>query len=469
MKNRGLFEYIGGRSCAVLGLGVSNLPLAEQLCGAGIKLTVLDKASPEELGDRATALRQRGVDFKVSDSDFSGIVGDVIFRSPGIRTDKKGIAEAVARGAELTSEMELFLRLTPATVFAVTGSDGKTTTTTLTGKFLEKNGDGRVYVGGNIGTPLLCESGQMTERDCAGLELSSFQLMTVNDAPEYVAITNVSPNHLDWHTDMDEYFTAKKNIVGANTKRLVTNADCSTTLAFARECANIELVLFTSTKTANEVFALCPECKRAITVSDGYITCTDKKESRRLLSTDRIRVPGRHNVENFMTAIGLTLGAVSERVYGEVADEFMGVEHRLELVREHAGIKYYNSSIASSPSRTAAALSAMAGKSLVIICGGYDKNLDYSPLGEAICKHGGIRAVVLTGAPGEKIGRAIETSSAGHPRLVYERDFYRAVSAATECAKSGDCVVLTPASASFDAFKNFAERGRTFKKIINEL
>lgn len=469
MKNRRLLEYIGDRKCTVLGLGVSNLPLAEELCDGGVFVEVMDKNTPEALGDRAEALKARGVTFKVSDGDFSGIEGDVIFRSPGIRPDKKGIADAVAHGAELTSEMELFLGLTPACVYTITGSDGKTTTTTLTGKFLEKNGGGRVFVGGNIGTPLLCLSGQMTESDSAVLELSSFQLMTVKDAPRYAAITNVSPNHLDWHTDMDEYFSAKKNIVGKNTERLVTNADCPATLEFARECSGIELILFSSTKTAEQIFELCPHCDAALTLSGGYITVTDKEGSRGVLNASLIRVPGRHNVENFMTAIGLTLGRVSESVYTEVADEFLGVEHRLELVREHNGIKYYNSSIDSSPSRTAAALSAMAGKSLVIICGGYDKNLDYAPLGEAICGHGGIRAVVLTGATGEKIGRAIEGCSSSHPPLLYEKDFYLATALAVQQAEAGDCVVLTPASASFDAFKNFAERGRTFKRIINEL
>ena len=471
MNNSKLIEYIGGRKCSVLGLGVSNLPLVERLCEHGVSVSVLDKKPPSELGEAAVRLLDKGVDFSVADGDFSGIDGSLIFRSPGIRPDKKGIRDAVQRGAELTSEMELFLKLTSAVTFAVTGSDGKTTTTTLTGKFLEeqkKTASGRVYVGGNIGKPLLCECDEMSAEDCAVLELSSFQLMTVSDAPEYVAITNVSPNHLDWHLDMDEYFDAKRNIVGKNTRRLVTNADNSATLALACECDGVELVLFSSAKTAKEIFSLCPHCHTALTVSDGYITATENTKSRRLLATSDIRVPGRHNIENFMTAIGLTLGAVSESVYKKVAAEFVGVEHRLEFVRELDGIKYYNSSIDSSPTRTAAALSAMKDKSLVIICGGYDKNLDYAPLGEAICSHGGVRAVILTGNTGEKIGRAVESFSETHPALIYKKDFFDAVSAARESAHSGDCVVLTPASASFDAFKNFDERGKTFKRIVNE-
>lgn len=469
MKNSKLIEYIGGRKCAVLGLGVSNLPLVRLLNENGVSVSVLDKKSAAELGEAAVTLLGKGVDFGVADGEFSGIDGEVIFRSPGIRPDKKGIEQAVSRGAELTSEMELFLKLTPAVTFAVTGSDGKTTTTTLTGKFLEADGKGRVYVGGNIGKPLLCECENMTADDRAVLELSSFQLMTVTDAPRYVAITNVSPNHLDWHRDMEEYFDAKKNIVGKNTQRVVTNADNATTLEFACTCKDVQLVLFSSAKTEREIFSLCPSCHIALTVEDGYITVTDETGSRRILDTADILVPGRHNVENFMTAIGLTLGKVNESVYKKVARDFIGVEHRLEFVRELDGVKYYNSSIDSSPTRTAAALSAMAGKSLVIICGGYDKNLDYAPLGEAICSHGGIKTVVLTGATGEKIGKAIESYSAVHPRLVYQKEFYSAVHTAKESAQKDDCVVLTPASASFDAFKNFDERGKTFKRIVEEL
>ncbi len=468
MKNGKLFEYINGRKCTVLGLGVSNASLAEQLCDWGLEVSVIDKRSPSELGERAINLEKRGVRFSAPDSSFSGIDGELIFRSPGIRPDKDGISQAILRGAELTSEMELTLKLAPAMTFGITGSDGKTTTTTLTGKFLEADSKQRVYVGGNIGTPLLCECGDMTSQDCAVLELSSFQLMTVTDAPMYSAITNLSPNHLDWHMDMGEYLEAKKHIVGKGTRRLVTNADCQPTLEFARECSDVERVLFSSTRTAAEVMSLCPDCNATLTLEDGYIVLTRGEQSRKVLDTQNIQIPGRHNVENFMTAIGLTLGRVEPSAWTRVARGFLGVEHRLELVRELGGIKYYNSSIDSSPTRTAAALSAMADKSLVIICGGYDKNLDYAPLGEAICRHGGIRAVVLTGATAPKIGRAVEEYSSEHPPLVYEKEFSLAVSRARELARSGDCVVLTPASASFDAFKNFAERGSTFKRIVVE-
>lgn len=468
MNNDKLFEYIGGRSCAVLGMGVSNLPLVKQLCEWNTELTVYDRRKAEELGEDAALMKKSGVRFVTSDGEFSGIGENLIFRSPGIRPDKTGIASAVERGAELTSEIELTMMLSDSATYGITGSDGKTTTTTLTGKFLEAAEDGKVFVGGNIGSPLLCRIPEMTEKDKTVLELSSFQLMTSVCAPDFAAITNVSPNHLDWHTDMDEYVTAKKNIVGENTKRLVTNADCADTLRIANDCSVKELCLFSSRLTAKEVFQRCPGCYAAITLVGDDIVFSGKWGDDAVLNINDINVPGMHNVENFMTAIGLTWGHIPTEVYGRVARGFFGVEHRLEFVRHLDGVSYYNSSIDSSPTRTAAALSAMKEKSLVIICGGYDKNLDYAPLGEAICRHGGIRGVVLTGATAQKIGSAVEAFSPCHPPLVYKKDFAEAVATARELAKSGDSVVLTPASASFDAFKNFDERGKTFKRIVNE-
>ncbi len=474
-------EYIGGRSCAVLGLGVSNLPLAEYLAENGISLSVYDKRAPSALGARAEELARGGVRFYERDGRFDGIDGEVIFRSPGIRPDR---ISPILPNAELTSEVELFLKLTRARTFAITGSDGKTTTTTLTGMLAEAHcqacGEGRVFVGGNIGKPLLCECPQMTEKDMAVLELSSFQLMTLKDAPEYVAVTNISPNHLDWHTGMKEYIAAKKNIVGERTKRLVTNADCAETVKLAREFAErdgLEIILFSSQKNSySEIFdGVEPRGGgTAVYIRDGYIIADDGTSARRLLKVADIRLPGRHNVENYMTAIGLTLDMIPIEVYSRLASSFGGVEHRLEFVRELNGIRYYNSSIDSSPTRTAAALSALANESIVLICGGYDKKIPYASLAEAICRHGGIRAVSLTGATGEKIGREIEqyrnkTGFGEKIKLCYHGDFDEAAAYACEIAGKGDCVLLSPASASFDAFKNFAERGNHFKQLINGL
>lgn len=469
-------EYIGGRSCAILGLGVSNIPLAEYICRTGLPLSVYDKRSAAELDEKALRMEKAGVKFFRRDKLFSDIEGELVFRSPGIRPDKIETAE----GAELTSETELFLRLTPARTFAITGSDGKTTTTTLTGKFLEAAHSGRTFVGGNIGKPLLCECESMSPEDNAVLELSSFQLMTSSEAPEYAAITNISPNHLDWHTDMTEYISAKMNIVGKNTRRLVTNADNEETLNAAHRFvgrAELEIFLFSSSKhTYDEIFGDMADIAHGVAVyeREGYIVADNGSRTERLLDISDIQIPGRHNVENYMTAIALTYKLVPCSVYTDVAKSFYGVEHRLELVRELDGVRYYNSSIDSSPTRTAAALSALAGESIVLICGGYDKKIPYAPLAEAICRHGGVHTVSLTGATGEKIGREIEAYHARNGcgreiELCYNAEFSDAVEYARKRAAAGDCVLLSPASASFDAFKNFAERGAFFKETVRAM
>ena len=475
MDNVSLIEYIGGRHCAILGLGVSNLPLAKAISEALLPLTVYDKSDVSALGAEAEALAERGVRFFKADN-LEGIEGELVFRSPGIRPDRIKTGEHV----EITSEMELFLRLTPAKTYAITGSDGKTTSTTLTGLFLEaehrRTGKGSAFVGGNIGTPLLTRCGEMTNDDSAVLELSSFQLMGIRETPSRVAITNVSPNHLDWHVDMDEYVSAKKNIIGANTKRLVTNADCEQTLLIAKEYVareDLEVILFSSVKHSfEEIFeSFSRENARAFFTDGGYICVADKNGKTPLLALEKIRVPGQHNVENFMTAMALTYGEVDSSVYASVADSFFGVEHRLELVRELDGVEYYNSSIDSSPTRTAAALGAMSGRSIVLICGGYDKKIPYAPLAAAIVDHGGVHTVSLTGATGKKIGEEIEkyraeTGKGEGITLMYNADFADAVSYARRSARAADAVLLSPASASFDAFKNFAERGKTFKEIV---
>ncbi len=478
MDNSSLMKYIDGRSCAVLGLGVSNLPLAKVIAEAGLPLTVYDKAEASELGESAQKLVDSGVRFEVA-SSFENVEGELVFRSPGIRQDRITASE----GAEITSEMELFLRLTPAKTFAITGSDGKTTSTTLTGLFLAEEcrrlGRGNTFVGGNIGTPLLTKCGEMTAADNAVLELSSFQLMGIRSTPRYAAITNISPNHLDWHVDMDEYVSAKKNIIGENTQRFVTNADCERTLQIAKKYAvreNLEIILFSSQKHSfEEIFEGFPrrEKARAFFTDGGYICVADKNGKTPLLSLAEIRVPGRHNVENFMTAMALTYGEVDASVYASVARNFSGVEHRLELVRELDGVSYYNSSIDSSPTRTSAALSAMAGRSIVLISGGYDKKIPYAPLASAIVEHGCVHTVSLTGATGKLIGEEIEkyraaTGKGENITIAYNADFGDAVRFARQSATAGDAVLLSPASASFDAFKNFAERGVTFKRLVKD-
>ena len=468
-------SYINGRSVGILGLGVSNLPIAELLCDMGEELVIRDKKTPEELGERAVALAGRGVKF-ISGSDcFDGITEDILFRSPGLRPDTKGLADAVRRGASLTSDIELLLEFSSSESFAITGSDGKTTSTTLTGLFLSENAKAekkQVFVGGNIGVPLFTKYPEMTEETRLVLELSSFQLMTVTQAPENIAITNVTPNHLDWHGEMEEYIEAKKRIIGKETRRVVVNFENEITRKIGIDAAREgkQAIFFSSKRGAGEILSNVPEGCLAVFEREGSIFISNGTDESALLSVASIKVPGRHNVENFMTAIALTYGAVDNRVYEAVAADFSGVEHRLEWVRRLDGVDYYNSSIDSSPTRTAAALSALEGRDMVVICGGYDKKIPYEPLAEALLKYA--RGVVLTGATRDKILSAVESAREQSDRTIevaVEPDFKAAVLRAKAMANEGGCVLLSPASASFDAFKNFAERGNTFKKIVLEL
>ena len=464
----------GGAS--VCGVGVSNLPLIDFLLERGISVVARDRKDRAALGaELVQSLEEKGVRLVLGEAYLDDIRQTVIFRTPGLRHDYPSLAEAVSRGAILTSEMELFFELTPATTVGITGSDGKTTTTTLTYLFLEaemkRRGKGRVYVGGNIGEPLLPKVAEMTADDFAVVELSSFQLMTVKRSTQTAAVTNLTPNHLDWHkAGMEEYAEAKTNIYRHGASRLVVNAESEPTRSMG-ELADTTEKIFFSSKNVEYDKIVPPTCHGASAIfeRDGYIVISDGAQETQLLRTADILLPGRHNIENYMTAIGNTYGIVSADIYAEVAREFRGVEHRLEFVRELDGVKYYNSSIDSSPSRTAAALGALPRKPIVI-CGGYDKNIPFEPLAYALCRDAA--GVVLTGATAGKIKDALLTCPEFDPAklpLVTAEDFEGAVTSARDMAHGDGIVLLSPACASFDRFKNFMERGRYFKELVMKL
>ncbi len=455
------------KTCAVVGVGVSNLPLIRFLRAHGANVTARDRKTAEELGEIATELRALNVSMRLGEGYLDDLREEVIFRTPGLRPDLPAFREAVARGSLLTSEMEWFLELTPATVIGITGSDGKTTTTTLTYLFLEeerlrRGRGGRVFVGGNIGEPLLPRVEKMTAKDVAVVELSSFQLQTVTVSPARAAITNLSPNHLNWHTDMAEYVAAKTNIfMHTGCKMLVTNAENAQTAELARN-APVPVTLFSSASRPSGA-------AKRVYLRDGWIMMDNGISARGILRVDEIRVPGRHNVENFMTAIALTDGMVSPESIRAVAGRFTGVAHRMERIRTVDGVTYYNSSIDSTPTRTAAALSAFGEMGIrpIVICGGYDKHIPFEPLAEALARHA--KAVVLTGATAPAIAGAIRSCPAAEAlRVETEPDFRRAVERSREIAVPGDAVLLSPACASFDAFRNFAERGDAFRSIVEE-
>lgn len=474
MQKEELFFLIRSGGCCAIGFGVSNRPLVRMLLDRGLPVVVRDQKTPGELGEEAIEAERAGARFVTGKDYLKGITEKVIFRSPGLRPDLPEIAEAVGRGSILTSEMELFLSWTPATVLAVTGSDGKTTTTTLTGEMLktecETRGKGRVYVGGNIGCPLLPLMDEMTKDDFAVLELSSFQLQTVTRSADYAAITNVTPNHLNWHTGMEEYTEAKTNIYRhSENKRLVTNAGNEITRGLAEKTRHPRTLFSSRAQSFEEIFPEPRPGDTALWVRDRRILRqTFGEPPETVMALSDILLPGTHNLENYLTAIGLCWDFVSTESIRRVAETFRGVKHRLELVAERDGIKYYNSSIDTSPTRTAAALSALTGKPIVIV-GGYDKKIPLEPLADVLAKRA--KAVVLTGATGERIRSLLEGEQPvkdGLLPLYADPDFDSAVRLACSIAGAGDSVLLSPGCASFDAFPNFEARGERFRTLVNE-
>ena len=457
MTLRDYIESLRHKTVAVIGIGVSNTPLLELLLAEGIRVTACDKRSREQMGEQAEHLEQLGCELHLGADYLKDLDADVIFRTPGLRPDVPEIAACVDRGAVLTSEMEVFFEVCPCPIIAVTGSDGKTTTTTIIAELLKAAGK-RVWVGGNIGYPLLCEADGMLATDYAVLELSSFQLMTMKHSPHIAVVTNLAPNHLDVHRDMAEYVAAKENIFRHQSGEdvAVFNADNDITAEQSRRAPGRARLFSRQDEVADGVF-----------LRGEDIVCRSGGHERLVMTTGDIKIPGVHNVENYMAAIAAVDGLVPDEVIRDFAREFGGVEHRIELVRTYRGVRYYNDSIASSPSRTIAGLRSFHEK-VILIAGGYDKHIPFDVLGPEIVEH--VKLLVLCGATADKIRAAVENAPGYEPGKPEIRDvtpFTAAVEAARDRAQPGDVVTLSPACAAFDQFKNFAERGKFFKSIVN--
>ena len=446
------FSSLQEKRIAVLGLGVSNRPLVRLLLEFGCDVIGCDKIPREEQDVEILELERMGCRLSVGDAYLDDLHADVVFRTPGMHPGNPALVTLRTNGAEITSEMAVFFRLCPCPIIAVTGSDGKTTTTTLIAKMLEAEGK-KVWLGGNIGTPLLPVCRQIRETDVAVVELSSFQLMDMTQSPTVAVVTNLAPNHLDVHKDMDEYVQAKKNIFcyQKTDDRLVLNADNDITDGFT---GNGTTVKFSRKGKTNGVW-----------LKDNVI-CRDDTP---VLAAEDILLPGVHNVENYMAAILAVEGLVSDDTVRYVAKTFGGVEHRIELVRIKDGVRYYNDSIASSPSRTIAGLHSFE-EPVILIAGGYDKQIPFDVLGPEICTH--VKKLFLGGATAEKIRAAVENCPQyrpGHPQIKDCGNFDGAVYAAAAAAQPGDVVLMSPACAAFDQFKNFMVRGEHYKKLIMEL
>ena len=450
------FKYnVAGKNITVIGIGISNLPLIKYLVSLGANVTACDRRSAEDLGENYTELEKLGVKFNLGDGYLNNLLGDMIFKTPGMRYDVPELLKAKENGSIVTSEMEVFFEVCPSHIIAVTGSDGKTTTTTLIHKMMTDAGY-KTWLGGNIGNPLLTDTEKMKENDWVILELSSFQLHTMRKSPEIAVITNISPNHLDMHKDYKEYIDAKKNIMLYQNEgdTLIVNADNQVTADIGKSASGA--VKYFSRNGMGDVYL------------DGNII---KRGIVEILNIKDIKIPGMHNVENYMAAIAAVSGLVSKDVIVNVAKTFGGVEHRIELVRTLDGVKYYNSSIDSSPNRTINTLRVFPNK-VIMIAGGKDKGIPYDEIGPALAEH--VKVLILIGATSDKIQEALDaeinkTGNGKDIEVIRATSYEDAVNTARSKAHDGDVVLLSPASTSFDMFRNFEERGNLFKKIVNEL
>lgn len=459
-----LHEYlqsIKGKTAAVIGLGVSNRPLVELLAQNGVKVVACDRKERAALGDDAAHYEALGAELHLGADYLKDLAADLVFRTPGMRPDVPELLAAKARGSVITSEMEAFFAVCPCPIIGVTGSDGKTTTASIIAELLRAEGR-RVWLGGNIGKPLLADAGRMTPNDLAVLELSSFQLMDMPYSPQTAVLTNLAPNHLDIHRDMAEYVASKENIFlhqrAGDTA--VFNADNAVTRELSQKAIG-----------RVRLFSRREEVTDGAFVRGSAIWLRSAAGEREALPLSDIRLPGWHNAENYMAALLAVDGLVRDETARRVAREFAGVEHRIEFVRELHGVRYYNDSIATSPTRTIAGLRAFSQK-VVLIAGGYDKHIPFAPLAPEVVKH--VKTLILCGATADAIEHAVVESddyraAAERPQIVRCASLQEAVDAACSLAVSGDIVTLSPACAAFDCYANFMERGRAYKEMVKKL
>ena len=449
-------DFICGKNVGVVGIGVSNIPLINFLLDLGAKVTAFDKKNKEDLGNVADEFSKKGVTLELGEHYLDNLTGfDVIFKTPSMRIDSEALVRAKNEGAYVTSEMEEFVKYTKGKIYAITGSDGKTTTTTIVSTLLEEEGY-KTWNGGNIGTPLFAQIENIKDDDKVVLELSSFQLMTMHEKINVAICTNLAPNHLDMHKDMQEYIDSKKNIFlyQNDDDVLVVNRENDITYSFEKE-AKGKVREFSSKRVIKDGAYL----KDNILYLEGKEVC----------DRDDIIIKGVHNVENYLAAFIATKDDVSIETMKKIAQTFAGVEHRCELVREIDGVKYYNDSIASSPTRTLAGLKAFNEK-VILIAGGYDKNIPFEPL--AYEGYPYIKTLILLGKTKDKIKLVfdkLEKEKGIKVDIETVSSLDEAVDVAKKIARSGDIVTLSPACASFDMFPNFMARGNVFKEIVNSL
>ena len=461
-KNEKLEEFnnfLDEKQVAIIGMGVSNIPLLDYFYDKNAKVTVFStNILSDEIMEKINKYRY---EVELGEDNLSRLKGfDIIFRSPSALPTKHEFQSAVKKGAILTSEIEMVLKLAPCKIIGVTGTEGKTTTTSLIYEICKKAGY-NCFLGGNIGKPIFTKINQMKPEDIVILELSSFQLMGMTVSPNIAVVTNIFPDHLNVHKSYEEYQDAKKSIFRNQTEEgiVILNKDNEITEKFADEVKG-KTIFFSSTKKLKNGYVYDRE--------DGFIKkCTDGK-CEKILNKNDIKLRGVHNYENICSALAATETVASKEAQIEAVKNFKGVEHRLEFVREIDGVKYYNDSIGTSPASTIAGLNAF-DENIILLAGGSDKGLDYKEIGEVIAKKVG--TLILTGPTAQKIEEATKQALSEEKsiEIIHTNNLEESVKVAKEKARSGDIVLLSPASASFDAFKNFEERGNYFKTLVNNL
>lgn len=450
-----------GKKIAFCGIGGSNLPLIELFSKYGARVIACDRRSKDELGENAQKAEAAGAVLSLGSDYLKNLDVDMVFRTPGMRYYMDELVEMRNNGVAVTSEMEVFFDLCPCKIIAVTGSDGKTTTTSVISEFLKASGK-KVHLGGNIGTPLLPLIENIDYNDIAVVELSSFQLISMRKSPDIAVVTNLAPNHLDIHKDMQEYIDSKKNIILHQNAfgRAVLNLDNEITNGFSDLCRGQVFKFSRRSKVENGAYM----------DKNGDIKAAVNGSTTDIMNKSDIKIPGLHNVENYLAAIAAVWGIVDAATIKAVASSFAGVEHRAEFVREVNGVKYYNDSIASSPTRTASGTLSLYDDKIILIAGGYDKKIPYNGLGPVIADK--VKTLILMGATAPKIKEAVikaENYSENNPVIIEVDNMEQAVQKAFELGKKGDIVSMSPASASFDLYKNFDERGKHFKTLVNNL
>lgn len=457
IKAEKFYNELKGKKVAFIGAGVSHKQLIEIFVKKGAVVTLCDKKELEGFGEYAETLKKLNINLSLGEHYLEGLKNqDLIMRTPGFEFFTKELQDEIKGGTEVASEMELFFRLCPCKIYAVTGSDGKTTTTSLIAKMLEESGK-KVYLGGNIGRALLPIAEEVEENDVAVVELSSFQLISMKQSPDVAVVTNVTPNHLDHHKDMQEYIDAKRNIL------IWQNENCKAVLGYEND---VSKGMEADVKGSVRFFTRLSKIDNGAFIDDaGYLTL----DGRQIVHQSEVALRGLHNLENLLAAFAAVEGDVADEIMAKVAREFKGVEHRIEPVRTLNGVQWFNDSIATSPTRVIAGLKAFPQK-ICIIAGGYDKNIPYEPLAKPVLDH--VKLLVVMGQTGPKIEKVVsehpDFASSGL-KILHAETMEQAVQLMYENTVEGDIVSLSPASAAFDLYPNFEYRGRHYKELVNKL